>query len=1126
LTVSTEPWSSEGTLEKLSRVAVKSAEYDSRERRPHSKCLEGTRVDLLSYIQGLLDNSEQSRLIWLHGMAGVGKSAVAFTVAERLKVTHPTVMEKRIAGTFFFSRKYTKRSTAGYFFATLAYQLATNFPSVRDDVNRAIRENPSLLDPGGSLRDQMEALFLRPLRALQLRLRGCLPLVFVIDALDECPSESETTELISLLAQALREPDLPAIHILLTSRAEARIRKAIQKEEVRPLVSEIPVETSGKGVPATISLDGADVDNDIYIYLRHSFGELHDRHPDFPLPTGYQLWRLASRAGRRFIVASTMMGFIDDRDNDPRDRLHIMLDLTSDLLPGTEVYKLYDNILSTCADPMRAYFHLSVVVALADPLPISQISKLLGPGPGRDVETALVQLRSVMDIPTDSSLPVNIYHSSVRDYASDPSNCSLAQVQSLISPHTLLARSSFRLMMEEIPESTALLDALSVLNRQTQARQHETPQSLKHSLAFIVEPPEPLQALIGLLWLQGDHGSDLQCWLETPDGHAWLQTQEGKDWLRSLSGKGWLQTQEGKDWLQTQGGKDWLQTWSGGYWLKTEGGRDWLLTERGHDWLRTRGGYYWLQTWSGTDWLEVTKGGEYWLQTRGGHDWLETRSGQEWLCAVSSPHSESFLRVKRWLSTQGGEQWQLTQGGQYWLQHTRSGRDWLQDKGSVPRTRESRPQIIESWGLNRGRLASKTLEDLQSSLERLEFQTISAQDEDQLMIHRGQDWLHTEQAQRLYIEGVQDTRGTRQLTLPERAVPERIQTPSERDWLQTQIGLDWLQTHMGREWLLTQEGGEWLQAKDGREWLQTQEQDWLQTHGGQEWLRSEGGCDWLQSPGGCDWLQTESGKYWLQSLGRQHWLKTEGGRDWLQTQGGRDWLQTRGGHDWLQTHGSHDWLQTENGRHWLRTEDGRGWLQTDSGESWLQTPGGQAWQTTPAASVWVTLEEFSDTLEAIGDYTPAPELSLTPAFKVIEEFRSLSHSLMFPVFLSLRHQDHSTSALPYGRFPKNIEIIKAMIGFVYFANEALERSLSSSEALEYACQNWVIHLSEALDAWDDVLAHLFETFWDRYLLSWLERQWCLKGLRSCLIILSEGQELAKVCVFTLMFATQHLTRVS
>ncbi|KAG2126812.1 hypothetical protein DEU56DRAFT_821744 [Suillus clintonianus] len=137
----------------------------------------------------------------------------------------------------------------------------------------------------------MEALFLKPLRKLEFRLRGCEPLTFVIDALDECTSNAELVDLIIFLAQALREPDLPVTHILLTSRSESHICKAFQNEEVRPLVCEIPVETSGEGVPTIISLDGAEVDNDIYIFLRHSFAELENRHPDFPQPSKDELER-------------------------------------------------------------------------------------------------------------------------------------------------------------------------------------------------------------------------------------------------------------------------------------------------------------------------------------------------------------------------------------------------------------------------------------------------------------------------------------------------------------------------------------------------------------------------------------------------------------------------------------------------------------------------------------------------------------------------------------------------------------------------------------------------------------------------------------------------------------------
>ncbi|KAG1855717.1 hypothetical protein DFJ58DRAFT_745399 [Suillus subalutaceus] len=104
----------QGSWAKLSEVAVKGAQYNSCERLPHPKCLQGTWVDFLKYIHRFLDDTEDNQLVWLHGTAGVGKSAVAFTVAERmrgLKVTEEMNVEKRLVGTFFFSCKHTKHCT-------------------------------------------------------------------------------------------------------------------------------------------------------------------------------------------------------------------------------------------------------------------------------------------------------------------------------------------------------------------------------------------------------------------------------------------------------------------------------------------------------------------------------------------------------------------------------------------------------------------------------------------------------------------------------------------------------------------------------------------------------------------------------------------------------------------------------------------------------------------------------------------------------------------------------------------------------------------------------------------------------------------------------------------------------
>ncbi|KAG1810536.1 uncharacterized protein BJ212DRAFT_1484110 [Suillus subaureus] len=159
-----------------------------------------------------------------------------------------------------------------------------------------------------------------------------------------------------------------------------------------------------------------------------------------------------------------------------------------------------------------------------------------------------------MDIPTDTSLPVNLYHSSIHDYVSNPSNCSLPEVHDVPSPHSLLADSSLCLMMKEIPESTDLLDALLELKKESQAMQPEDPKKLKDSLAFLIQPLELLSVLIGILWLWGECTLDLQFWLWTENGNAWLGTKGGSAWLGTEDGSTWLGTKDGSVWLGTKDG--------------------------------------------------------------------------------------------------------------------------------------------------------------------------------------------------------------------------------------------------------------------------------------------------------------------------------------------------------------------------------------------------------------------------------------------------------------------------------------------------------------------------------------------------------------------------------------------
>jgi hypothetical protein len=164
----------------------------------------------------------------------------------------------------------------------------------------------------------------------------------------------------------------------------------------------------------------------------------------------------------------------------------------------------------------------------------------------------------------------------------------------------------------------------------------------------------------------------------------------------------------------------------------------------------------------------------------------------------------------------------------------------------------------------------------------------------------------------------------------------------------------------------------------------------------------------------------------------------------------------------------------------------------------------------------VHTEAFLDTVEAFSKFIPiVPELSLLPAFQAIQEFKSLPDFLMFPVFLTTISQSHP-SALAQGL---DMEIIHAVKAFVDFTNEVQKRSQSASDTVTYACQHWTMHLSRASNPRNNMpdLKHVFKVFWDNHLLSWLERQWCLRGPQSCLV-LSEGQELAKVCMCVLSIA--------
>ncbi|KAG1726605.1 hypothetical protein EDB19DRAFT_2042996 [Suillus lakei] len=387
------PSSSNRSWDHLCSVVEYSGIFDSEYRQPHSRCMNGTRVALRKSIMQVIDQRDRTN-IWLNGLAGVGKTSVAFTIAEEMKAA------KRLAATFFFSHKHAQKAAA--IIPTIAFQLALAFPRIREDIVQAIENDGSLLSPGKSHADQMRELVSKPLQTLQFHQE---PYAIIIDALDECFSSEEAARLVTLLTDALAGPDLPSIHLIFTSRPEAHIRTAMPS-----CVYEILLTTRDE-----------DTIQDVRFFLRTSLDKTRTSRPavfgqpPVPWPSEDEFETLAFKAGGLFVYAAMAMNFISAAGHHPRERLDLLLREKSTV--GADIDQLYRQIIATSEDPFAHCRILASIIHLLWPLPLVELQELFHAD-----QTSLAVMLEVFSpvILNDGVGNVEIYHASLRDFMRDP----------------------------------------------------------------------------------------------------------------------------------------------------------------------------------------------------------------------------------------------------------------------------------------------------------------------------------------------------------------------------------------------------------------------------------------------------------------------------------------------------------------------------------------------------------------------------------------------------------------------------------------------------------------------------------------------------------------------------------
>ncbi|KAJ7144278.1 hypothetical protein C8R44DRAFT_759693 [Mycena epipterygia] len=391
----------------LYRSVVMEALHDSGERFPEPACYPGTRTAVLDHLKSWsVDMGPESTFLWLHGSAGVGKSAIAQMFAGECH------RQRRLGGSFFFRRGHQKRGTWHGLITTIAYQLAHSVPEFLLPLQQAVDSDKLVV--GRAMAVQFQRLLVEPFNhtpALQI-----IP-VIVLDGLDECEDHKVQQQILCLFIGAIRDHKLP-IRIIVTSRPEPHLRDILEAKQTLTICR-----------PLALSADESAYD-DIRTYLREEFSRIHSDYwarglylgDRWPAPDA--LDHLVRKSSGIFIYATTVIRFVDDEYSHPADRLASVLSL--DPLSTAPFDDLYTEILSVLPQESEQLRILHVIWRgtipnglLLDQEEIDMVLELR-PGTGRLVLHALHSLFHVPIRPRfQAGYSIGVLHASLPDYLGD-----------------------------------------------------------------------------------------------------------------------------------------------------------------------------------------------------------------------------------------------------------------------------------------------------------------------------------------------------------------------------------------------------------------------------------------------------------------------------------------------------------------------------------------------------------------------------------------------------------------------------------------------------------------------------------------------------------------------------------
>ncbi|KAG8701248.1 hypothetical protein FRC09_005483, partial [Ceratobasidium sp. 395] len=377
------------------------AQYDSSRA-----CMPGTREDI---INNILDWSRHYRsnssleksegLLWVYGHAGIGKSAIATSVCERLDD------QGLLAASFFCKRDDPERRNPQKVLTSIIHSLSVHHAAYAYEVATQLQLDISLCD--SPMQKQYDRLIRDALRPLA-HTSSDTCLVIVIDAIDECGTPDTRSQLLGYLQRMQQYTTW--LRIIVTSRPDKDIERTFS-------------EYTAASMP-TQDVYRYDASGDILAFVKQRISR--SRKGALLPPRAAE--GLAEGAGGLFIWAETACHFVL-ASHDPCERLTAILEGSRDTPTSAALDELYTTAISASMEDtgednarlVQEYLGAIIACSTRTPLSVVTLSALLGGQAKAGVMQSVVDsLGSVLYTDYSQGGAVRVYHPSFADYMITP----------------------------------------------------------------------------------------------------------------------------------------------------------------------------------------------------------------------------------------------------------------------------------------------------------------------------------------------------------------------------------------------------------------------------------------------------------------------------------------------------------------------------------------------------------------------------------------------------------------------------------------------------------------------------------------------------------------------------------